>query len=75
MDATQRGALMLVRFVAACIMGMGVVELALNWAEHYFRQTPINVPLTAIWIIIFLVGIAVLIKAKAIANWISEKLE
>ena len=66
---------MFVRFVAACVMGMSVVEIALDWAEFKFRQVPFNIPHTALWIIVFLVGVVVLIKAQAVADWISEKLE
>ena len=75
MDASRRGALLLVRFTAACLMGVSMVELALNWAEFKFRQMPVNIPLAALWGILFLVGVAVLIKARSIADWISDKLE
>jgi len=75
MDASRRGALLLVRFTAACLMGMSIVELALYWAEFKFRQVPVNIPLAVLWGIVFLAGIAVLIKAKSIADWISDKLE
>ena len=66
---------MFVRFVAACVMGMSVVELSLYWAEFRFRHVPINPFLSALWVILFLVGTAILVKAKAIANWIADKLE
>jgi hypothetical protein len=75
MDAPPRGALMFVRFVAACFMGMSVVELALYWAEYKFRQIPVNALFSALWIILFLAGVVILIKAKAVADWISDKLE
>ena len=66
---------MFVRFVAACCMGMSVVSLSLYWAEFKFRHVPINPFLSALWVILFLVGTAILVKAKAIANWIADKLE
>ena len=66
---------MFVRFVAACCMGMSVVELALYWAEFRFRQVPVSPFYSALWVILFLVGAGILIKAKAIANWIADKLE
>ena len=66
---------MFVRFVAVTFMGMSVVELSLYWAEHKFRQMPVNALLSALWAILFLAGVVILIKAKAIANWISDKLE
>jgi hypothetical protein len=75
MDAPQRGALMFVRFVAACLMGMSVVELALDWAEFKYRQVPMNIWIAALWGIVFVAGVAVLFMAKSIANWLSDKLE
>ena len=66
---------MFVRFLAACVMGMSVVELTLAWAEYKFRHVPINPFFSALWVILFLAGVVVLIKAKAVANWISDKLE
>ena len=65
---------MLVRFVAVCIMGMSVVELGLYAAEYKFRHTPVNILFSALWVVLFVVGVAVLIKAKAIAEWISDRL-
>ena len=57
-------------------MGMSVVELTLTWAEYKFQPradaTP-SFPRCAV--ILFLAGVVVLIKAKAVANWISDKLE
>lgn len=66
---------MLTRFVAACLMGMSVVELALYAVEYKFRNVPVNVLLSALWVVLFLAGVAVLIKAKAVAEWISDKLD
>ena len=75
MDASHRGALLFVRFTAACLMGMSVVTLVLYWAEYKFRHVPVNIPVAALWGIVFLAGVAVLIKAKSVADWISDKLE
>jgi hypothetical protein len=66
---------MFVRFVAACVMGMSVVELSLYGAEYKFRHVPVSPFFSALWVILFLAGVVVLIKAKAVANWISDKLE
>ena len=66
---------MFVRFFAACCMGMSVVELSLCWAEYKFRQVPVDVFHSALWVILFLAGAAILIKARAVAHWISDKLE
>jgi hypothetical protein len=75
MESPQRGALMLVRFVAASAMGMSVVELTLEFMELKFRGVPINIFTIACWGILFLAGIVILVKAKAVAKWISDKLD
>ena len=75
MDASNSGALMLVRFVAACLMGMSLVELTLYWAEYHFRKVPVSIFFSALWVVLFLAGIVMLVKAKALANWIEDKLE
>ncbi len=75
MDASRRGALLLVRFTAACLMGMSIVELALCWAEFKFRQIPVNIPLAALWGVLLLAGVVTLIKARAAAEWLAGKLE
>ena len=75
MDAPQRGALMLVRFIAAALIGWAIVNLALyfaiNWHEHKAMQiVPCLVkalPLVA--------GLVILFKARALAAWIADQLE
>ena len=66
---------MFVRFIAACFMGLSVVELALYWAEYKFRQVPVNIFISALWVILFLAGVVILAKARDVADWISDKLE
>ncbi len=75
MDAPNRGALMLVRFIAACGIGMSLVEIALMMVLFQYRGTPINFFYVALWLTLSLISVVVLIKAKAIAGWISEKLD
>jgi len=65
---------MLVRFIAASLMGMSIVELALYAVEYKFRHISVNILLSTLWIVAFLVGATILIKAKAIAGWISDRL-
>jgi len=65
---------MLVRFIAVSLMGMSIVELALYGIEYKFRHIPVNILLSTLWIVAFLVGVIMLIKSKAIAEWISDRL-
>jgi hypothetical protein len=75
MDAPDRGALMFVRFVAVSGIGMSLIEIALEFAQFKYRGTPVNFFSVAFWIIAALLGVVVLVKARAVAGWISEKLD
>jgi hypothetical protein len=77
MDAPLRGALMFVRLVAGCFMVIGLLDTGLYLTQCFEPKHP--APVKAFPIVLdsipFLVGVGILIKAKAIANWISDKLE
>jgi hypothetical protein len=75
MDASQRGALMLVRFVAIACLGVSLVELALGWAEHHFRQAPLSIWFLALWCLVFIAGIVMLARAEVLAQWVEDKFE
>jgi hypothetical protein len=75
MDAPHRGALMLVRFIAVALIGFGVIELSLSWLENSSQHTPMRVFDFTLPAILFLPGVAILIKAGSIAEWISNKLD
>jgi hypothetical protein len=75
MDASNRGALMLVRFIAVALMGLGVVELSLAWLESSARHTPLRFFDVILPVILFALGVAGLIKAGSLAKWISDKLD
>jgi hypothetical protein len=75
MDSPERGALMLVRFIALALIGWAVAEVALYWvvcrhnhaAPEIIRLITKSIPLFA--------GAVILIKARAIAGWVSDKLD
>jgi len=66
---------MLVRFVAACCLAMSVIEIALVAAEFKYRGTPINIFSVVLWSLLFLVGLIILIRARAVADWLADKLD
>ena len=66
---------MLVRFVAVSCLGMSLVELALGWAEHHFRQESVSAWFAALWSLLFIAGIVMLAKAEVLAEWIEDKFE
>ena len=68
---------MFVRLVAACFMVIGLLDTGLYWAQCLEPKNPAPVKVLPILLnsIPLVIGVAILIRAKAIANWISDKLE
>jgi uncharacterized membrane protein YczE len=75
MDAPHRGALMLVRFIAAVLIGLGAIELSLSWLESSTRHAPMRPFDFTLPVVLFGLGVAGLIKAGALAEWLSNKLD
>jgi hypothetical protein len=75
MDAPDRGALMLVRFIAVSLMGIALVNLALYWVVSSTHHEPMETFPCVLKSIPAVIGLVVLIKAKAVAEWISNKLD
>ena len=66
---------MLVRFTAAGLVGLGVLELGLYGGECYVHHEPVEISQIALRCISFLLGIVVFVKARAVAEWISNKFD
>jgi hypothetical protein len=75
MDAPHRGALMLVRVVAAALIGWSILELSFYWVVSDVHQTPVQIFPCVLKSIPFLFGVIFLIKSKALADWISDRME
>jgi hypothetical protein len=75
MDAPDRGAMMLVRFIAISLICVTVVELTLYWVIASHNHAPVGIFPCFLKTIPAVAGIVMLIKAKAIAEWISNKLD
>jgi hypothetical protein len=75
MDAPERGALMLVRFVAVALMFVTLVEIVLYLVVSSAHHAPPEIFPCVLKSIPFLLGVVILIKSKALAAWVSEKLE
>ncbi|MGH7991793.1 MAG: hypothetical protein ACREDS_16580, partial [Limisphaerales bacterium] len=63
MDAPERGALMLVRFVAVCLIGWAIVDIALYCVLCEHKNVPIEILPCVLKSIPAIVGIAALIKS------------
>lgn len=66
---------MLVRFVAAALIGWALVELALYFVISQHNQTPLNFLTCALKSLPLLAGVIMLVKARALAEWLAEKLD
>ena len=75
MEAPERGALMLVRFVAATLIGWTMVDLALYWVIAQHNHTRMEIFPCILKSIPAVLGIVMLIKARVLAEWISDKLD
>jgi hypothetical protein len=75
MDAPHRGALMLVRFIAAALIGLGMIELSLSWLQSSTHHTPMRIFDFVFPAILVVSGVVALFKADSLAEWISNKLD
>lgn len=72
MDAPERGALMLVRFIAIALIGVSLVEFALYYVISQHNQTPMQAVPCMLKSIPAVLGIAGLIRSRPLAEWLAE---
>jgi len=75
MDASERGALMLVRFVALALIGFSLAELTLPFILAVGGKAPLEILPCLLRALPALAGVAILIKARAIAGWLDDLLD
>jgi len=66
---------MLVRFIGATLIGWALAELALYLAVCSHKNVPVEVVPCAVKSLPLLDGVVMLIKSKALAEWLSDKLD
>jgi len=66
---------MLVRFIAVALIGLGLIELSLSWVENSTHHMPMRFYDFVLPAILFALGVVGLIKASALAAWVSNKLD
>ena len=78
MEANEHGALTLVRLLGVILLVVTVLELGLYWAECSLHK-PEPVHMEAVPIVLrcipALLGAVVLVKSRAIAEWVADKLD
>ncbi|MGA3268692.1 MAG: hypothetical protein ABSE16_17960 [Verrucomicrobiota bacterium] len=75
MNAPQRGALMLVRFVSVAIIGLSLLTEGLYVAECLAHHMIVGKVHCALLLIPLLAGLVLLARSQAVAEWLSEKLD
>ena len=66
---------MLVRFVAVALIGWATVELVLYVVICRHKAVPVEIFPCVIKSLPFIAGVAVLIKARTLAEWLADKLD
>lgn len=66
---------MLVRIVGVALMGWALAELALYLAICHHKNEPVETLTCLIKSLPFLAGVVVLVKARAISDWLSDTLD
>jgi len=85
MESSQRGALGLVRLVAGCCIVIGLLDAGLYFtqflhlfsssSEHQAPRPPLNIVRLLLDSLPIIAGIILFIKARAIAEWVSDLIE
>ena len=66
---------MLVRFIGVALIGWAVAEIALYWAVCSHNAKPMEIIPLVLKSLPFIAGVVVLIKARALAEWVSDFLD
>lgn len=66
---------MLVRFIAAALLGWALIDLTLYFVVARHKELPVETLPCLVKSLPAVVGVAVLIKARAIAEWLADKLD
>jgi hypothetical protein len=84
MDSSERGALGLVRLVAICIILVGLLDAGMYFTQYLMPYAagqhrapnehlpPVSILRVILDSIPVIAGIVILIKAKAVAEWLSD---
>jgi hypothetical protein len=84
MEYSQRGAIGLVRLVAGCCIVIGLLDAGLYFTQylhlfstsgHHAPRPPLNIMRLILDSIPIIAGIVIFIKARAIAEWVSDLIE
>jgi hypothetical protein len=84
MDSSERGALGLVRLVGGCIIVIGLLDAGLYFTQylvplsdshHHSPAPPLNILRVVLDSIPVIIGVVILVKARTIAEWLSDLIQ
>jgi hypothetical protein len=75
MNSPERGALMLVRFVAVALLGWALVEVTLYVSVTLHKKLPVEMLPCLVKSLPAVAGVCVLVKARALSEWLVDKLD
>ena len=66
---------MLVYFTAAALVSLSLLEFGLYLAECHKHQAPVGVAHASLLLVPCVVGVAILVRGRAVAAWDSNQLD
>ena len=66
---------MLVYFIAIGLIGLGVLELGLYGGECFVHHQPVQILHGVLLFIPLVLGVVIFARARAVAEWISNKFD
>ena len=66
---------MLDYFTAVALVGLSALELLLYWAEQHKHHLPVGIVHSLLLSMPLVFGFVILAQARAVAKWISDKLD
>jgi|HubBroStandDraft_1064217.scaffolds.fasta_scaffold353237_2 hypothetical protein len=84
MESSERGALGLVRLVGGCIIIVGLLDAGLYFTQYFMQFSgprhhspapPLHVFRLILDLVPVVLGIVILVKAKALAEWLSKLIQ
>ena len=66
---------MLVRFVALALIGWAIADISLYVVVHQHKNLPVEILPCVLKTLPFIAGVIILIKARAISEWLADQLD
>jgi hypothetical protein len=75
MSVYNRMAITIVRIVAAGFLLVGILDLAADWFKSHHNHTDVSIWAWVVSGILIAIGVAILVKSSALAEWVDQFLD